>query len=262
MSRVGVATLPAALLTAVLLLAGCGAAGSSSSTPVSSGGSAPSSSSSSSSGGSGGSGASSGFGTTLFPANVGDTWVYNDTIIGHSSGTTTNMISAVTPDSTGERATIRTHSDITGLPTTATTLTYQFNSDGSIEVPYAQVGSNTVTIKSGGIVWPSRADLATGQPHTSTLVLQIKAGGRSAAVQAHVTVKGGGTQSVTVPAGTYEATVVEETISEQVAGISISIEVRTWLANGVGPVKSVASTKSGGVSEIVSNEELKSFTKG
>lgn len=257
MSRIGVARPSAVLVTAGLLVAGCGAASSSSSIPSAGGGS---SSSSSSSGGSGGSG--SGMDTTLFPTTVGNTWVYNDTIAGHQSGTTTNMIAAVAPDSAGQRVTIKTHSDITGLPTTPTTLTYQFNSDGSIEVPYAQVGNSTVTIKSGGIVWPPRAQLATGQPHTSTLVLQIKVAGRHVTVHAHVTVKGGGTQSVTVPAGTYQATVIEETISEQVSGISVSIEVRTWLANGVGPVKSVASTKSGSVGQIVSTEMLKSFTKG
>jgi hypothetical protein len=255
MSRISVARPSAVLVTAGLLLVGCSAASSNSSTPGSGGGSG--SSSSSSSGSSGG-----GIDTTLFPITVGDTWVYDDTLAGHQSGTTTNMITAAVPDSAGQRVTIKTHSDITGLPTTPTTLTYQFNSDGSIEVPYAQVGNNTVTIKSGGIVWPPRAQLATGQPHTSTLVLQIKAAGHNVTVNAHVTVKGGGTQSVTVPAGTYQATVVEETISEQVAGIAVSIEVRTWLANGVGPVKSVASTKSGSVSEIVSTEVLKSFTKG
>lgn len=258
MSRVGFARPSAALVTAGLLLVGCNAASSSSSTPVP-GSSGSGSSSSSSSGSSGGSG---GVDTTLFPTTVGNTWVYDDTLAAHQSGTTTNMITSVTPDSAGQRVTIKTHSDITGLPTTPTTLTYQFNSDGSIEVPYAQVGNNTVTIKSGGIVWPPRAQLATGQPHTSTLVLQIKAAGHDITVNAHVTVKGGGTESVTVPAGTYQATVVEETISEQVAGISVSIGVRTWLANGVGPVKSIASTKSGAISQVVSTEVLKSFTQG
>ena len=56
-------------------------------------------------------------------------------------------------------------------------------------------------------------------------------------VTAHITVKGDGTQSVTVPAGTYTATVVDMTESETIAGITISTEVMTWLANGVGPVK-------------------------
>lgn len=261
MSRIGVTRPSAILLTAGLLLVGCGAASSTSPSLQSGGG--PSSSSSSSSsppGGSGGSGTSSGF-DTLFPTTVGDTWVYNDTLAGQQSGTTTNAIASATPDSAGERVEIKTHTDITGLPTTATTLTYQFNSDGSIKVPYAQVG-NTVTIKSGGILWPSRAQLATGQPQTSTLLVQVKVAGRKISVRAHVTVKGGGTQSVSVPAGTYQATVVDETISLQLAGISVAVVVKTWLANGVGPVKIVASSKSGSVSEIASTEVLKSFTKG
>jgi hypothetical protein len=249
----------ALLVTAGLLLVGCSSVSSGSSTPTSGGGTGSSSSSSSTSGGSSGGG---GTDTTLFPVAVGNTWVYNDTLAGSESGTTTNMMTAVTPDSAGQRVTIETHSDITGVPATPTMLTYQFNSDGSIEVPYAQVGNNTVTIKSGGIVWPPRAQLATGQPSTSTLVLQIKAAGQNVTVDAHVIVKGAGTQSVTVPAGTYQATVVEETITEQVAGVVVSIEIKTWLANGVGPVKSIASTKSGSVSETVSTEVLKSFTKG
>jgi hypothetical protein len=267
MNRIGAAGHSAVLLAAGLLLVGCGAIGSSSSAPASGGGSGSSSSSSGSPGGSGGSGGSagsggSGFDTTLFPATVGNTWIYSDTLAGNQTGTTTNMISAVTPDSAGERVTIKTHSDIPGLPSTPTELTYQFNSDGSIGVPYAQVGNNTVTIKSGGIVWPPAAELATGQPHTSTLVLQIKAAGHTITVQAHVTVKGDGTQSVTVPAGTYQATVVDETISEHFAGLKVAIVVKTWLASGIGPVKSVASTKSGTVSQIVSSEALKSFVKG
>lgn len=246
----------AVLVATGLLLVGCGATSTNSTTLTPGSGSGPSSSSSSGSGGGGG------ITTTLFPVAVGNTWVYNDTIADHPGGTTTNMMTSVTPDSGGQKVTIKTHSDITGLPATPTTLTYQFNSDGSIEVPYAQVGNNAVTIKSGGIVWPPRAQLESGQPHTSTLSLQIKVAGRTTNVQAHVTVKGGGTASVTVPAGTYQATVVVETISEHFASVGVTIEVRTWLANGVGPVKSVASTKSGGVSETVSTEVLKSFTKG
>jgi hypothetical protein len=200
--------------------------------------------------------------TSLFPATVGNTWLYDVTLAGHTTGTTTNMITAVTPDSAGEKVSLTTHSNITGLPATPTTLTYQLNSDGSIQVPYTQIGNSDVIVKSGGIVWPSRAALASGQPHTSTLTLDINVAGHSVIVNAHVTVKGGGTASVTVPAGTYKATVVEETISEHGSGIGVDVEVMTWLANGVGTVKSVTSVKTGGVSEIVGTEVLKSFTSG
>lgn len=56
---------------------------------------------------------------------------------------------------------------------------------------------------------------------------------------------------------------MDETISEAVSGVTVTIEVQTWLANGVGPVKSVASTKTGtSAAQIVSTEELKSFRQG
>jgi hypothetical protein len=93
--------------------------------------------------------------------------------------------------------------------------------------------------------------------------LEISAAGHKINVHGHVTVKGEGNQSVTVPAGSYTATLVNETISEAVSGVTVTIEVQTWLANGVGPVKSVASTKSGtSAAQIVSTEELKSFKQG
>ncbi len=255
-TAIGIAR-PAALIAAGLLLASCG--------PSSSSSSAPSGGSSSSAPGTGHSSASHGSGgidTTLFPASVGNTWVYEDSLAGGQSGTTTNRITAVTPDSGGQKVTISTSSDVAGLPHTATNLTYQFNSDGSIQVPYANIGNGTVILKSGGIVWPSKAVLDSGQPHTSVLSLEIKAAGHDVDVHANVTVKGGGTQSVTVPAGTYQATAVDETISEHVAGVDVVIQITTWLANGVGPVKSVVMTKTSSVSQIVSTEVLKSFKQG
>jgi hypothetical protein len=253
---------PAAVLIAVgLALAGCGSSSSSSPSLASGGSSTPTSTGSGSSTNLGSGGTGSG-GTALFPVAVGNTWVYDDTLAGHESGTTTNMITAVMPDSGGQKVTITTHSAIAGLPSTPTTLTYQFNSDGSISVPFTQIGNSSVTVKAGGVVWPPASALDSGQPTTSTLSLQIKEAGQTVNAKADVTVKGGGTASVTVPAGTYQATQVVETISEHVLGIKVSIEIRTWLANGVGPVKSVASTTSGSVSETVSSEVLKSFKKG
>ena len=41
-------------------------------------------------------------------------------------------------------------------------------------------------------------------------------------------------------------------------GISISLRIRTWMAKGIGPVKSQVTTNG----TVVSSEELKSFTKG
>src|SRR5712691_483415 len=265
---IGVARPVGLLAAGLLLLAACGpgtsnspSSGGQSGTP-SSGGKGSSGCQGGGSGGQGGSGcqdgqggSGGGLGTTLFPATVGNTWVYTDSLasLGSKKGTTTNMITAVTPDSGGEKVTISTTSQIPGLPSTPASLTYQFNSDGSIGVPLSQLGnsSTSIKVKSGGIVWPSRAVLASGQPHNSTLGLQISAAGHRVNLDAHVTVKGVGNQSVTVPAGSYTASLVDETITETLAGTTVTIEVQTWLANGIGPVKSVASTKTGtGASQI------------
>ena len=73
-------------------------------------------------------------------------------------------------------------------------------------------------------------------------------------------VKGGGTHSVTVPAGTYQATVVDQTMAETVLGHPVNIVVRTWLAPGVGPVKSEVLSKASATSAMNITEVLKSFT--
>ena len=61
-----------------------------------------------------------------------------------------------------------------------------------------------------------------------------------------------------MPAGTYHATIVQDTVSESIAGITVKIGIRNWLAPGVGPVKSQVTTNG----TVVSGEELTSFTKG
>jgi len=56
---------------------------------------------------------------------------------------------------------------------------------------------------------------------------------------------------------------VDETITEGVSGVNLTIEVQTWLANGVGPVKTVASTQTGsGARHVISSDVLKSFKQG
>ena len=86
----------------------------------------------------------------------------------------------------------------------------------------------------------------------------ISIAGQTHAVSTHVTVRGAGSATVTVPAGTYHATVIDDTLTEKLMGVSVSIRIRTWLAPGVGPVKSEVTTDG----TTVSGEELKSLTKG
>src|SRR5580698_5024774 len=145
-----------------------------------------------------------------FPIAVGNTWKYTDT-----NGTTVNTIAAVTPVSGGQQVTM--DGTITTLGTTSS-ITYPFNQFNS--------GSSTakVTLLSGTVMFPSASALASGQVSHSALKIQFTSAG--------------GTQTVTVPAGTYTANVVDMTMSETVEGIAVNTEVMTWFANGVGPVKS------------------------
>jgi DUF3108-like/Taurine catabolism dioxygenase TauD, TfdA family len=139
-----------------------------------------------------------------------------------------------------------------------TTETFLFGSDGSLTMPLTSIGSTTVRVKSGGIVWPSQAVIDSGQPTKGTIVVVASIAGQNHTLTAHVTVQGEGSATVTVPAGTYHATVVKDTVSESIAGITVSVGTRNWLAPGVGPVKSEVTTNG----TVVSGEELTSFTKG
>jgi uncharacterized protein DUF3108 len=245
-----------------LALAGCGASTGSSSGSAASGGSASQPAASS-----GASPAGSSAGTVtapaLFPAAAGDTWVYQEKLTA-TKGTVTNQVAAVSPQpSGGDKVTMKSREDLSDLPHTTTTSTYVIHPDGSISVPLTQVGSTDITVKSGSIVWPSAAQLASGQPQTSTLVVSISEAGKSTTVGAHIVARGAGTQTVHVPAGTYQATVVNETMTVKVMGLRVGVDIRTWLASGVGPVKSEVSTKAASLSSgIVSEQVLKSFTKG
>jgi hypothetical protein len=254
-TNVSRSTVAGVLVSAAVVIAGCGpsstssgSGGSGGSTPATTGSSTPPQ--------------TSGGGTALFPAAAGDTWVYTVSLAsGH--GTDTNKVTAVTPVTGGNKVTIASAESLPDLPSATTSLVYIFHSDGSITVPYVETGNSTsrVRISSGSIIWPSQAVLDSGQPHHSTLVLSIKSPALNLNVKAHVTVKGEGTHSVTVPAGTYNATLVNETIAESVQGVNVNVVVDTWLAPGVGPVKSeLLSTTTGSTPTFV--EVLKSFTKG
>lgn len=253
----------ALLVAAGLALAACKGSASASGSGTAGGGgsSASSGGSGGSSGGSGGASQDSASGLTDFPVGVGNTWIYQTSLTG-SKGTATNKMIKVVPVAGGQQVTMAVKIDVAGLPGTPSKVTYVFHSDGSVTVPLTQFANGAVKLKSGSIVWPSASVLASGQPHKSTLVFATTIAGKTSQYTAHVTVQGGGSQSVTVPAGTYQAQVINETISENVEGVSVSLRLRTWMAKGVGPVKSALLTKSGPTSVPGVVEELKSFTKG
>jgi DUF3108-like len=249
-----------ALAVAALLATACSPGGSGGSGGSGSGGagsgSQPATASSAS-----GSGTTLAAGTTLFPVTVGEKWVYASHLGSLGSYTTTNTVKAVKPASQGHLVTMTASSDIPGAAGKVTRLTYMFYNNGSIGVPYTQVSGAKVTIKSDSIVWPPFTDIQSGRPQHSTLRIAISVAGHAINEAVHVTVKGAGTHSVTVPAGHYQATVVDETLAEKVMGFPVHITIRTWLAPGVGPVKSEVLSKDAAVSTTNITEVLKSFSR-
>jgi hypothetical protein len=254
-----------------LVLAGCSAGGSGSAgTSGSSGssGSTGSTSAGTTSGGSGGSGGSTSVvssSSVPFPIEAGNTWKYTDTTNGVSGSKSVDRIAAVKPVSAGQQVTM--DSTITTLGTTSHSTGYFiFHSDGSISYPFSQFNTGSsqakVTLLSGNILWPPAAQIDSGQVSHDTLKIEFDLNGVKKDLTAHITVKGDGTQSITVPAGSYTATVVDMTESEKIEGIAVSSEIKTWLANGVGPVKSEVILHEDGHNSVAAENVLTSFTKG
>ncbi len=252
-----------AVVAASLALAACGGSGGSQGGTGSAGsGSKPASSSTA---GASGSTSAVSANAVPFPVAVGDTWTFATSDAAGTTGTVVNKMVAVTPVSGGEQVTM--DGTITTLGTTTTsTVYYVFHSDGSITLPFSQfnTGSTTSDVKllSGTLEWPSASAVASGQTTTSTLQIQFSVNGQTQNVTATVTVKGAGTQSVTVPAGSYTATVVNMSMSETVEGIPVSDTVTTWLAPSVGPVKSEVTLDEDGTSTVAGTQVLTSFTQG
>lgn len=171
----------------------------------------------------------------------------------------------MTPGSGGQQVTMR--SGITSLGSTShDTAYYVVHSDGSISLPFSQFDTNSsgasVKLISGNIFWPPADQLSSGRAYHDALKIAFSANGTTQNVTAHVTVRGAGTQSVTVPAGTYNADVVNMTMAETIEGIAASSVVRTWLAPGVGPVKSEVIIHEGSADHIAAENQLVSFKAG
>jgi hypothetical protein len=258
----------AAAAAAGLILAGCSTA---SSGPPGGSGSTSSKAAAAKSGGTNSGAGNSGGSTSVvsansvpFPIAVGNTWKYTDTD-GTIVGTTVDRIGAVAPVADGQQVKMDGTISNPGL-TSHSSAYFVFHSDGSITYPFNQFNTSNsttkVTLLSGIIIFPSASALASGQVSHGTLKIQFASNGVTKDLTSHITVKGGGTQTVTVPAGTFSASVVDMTMSESIEGISVSIEVMTWFANGVGPVKSEVILDEGGKHHVADVNRLTSFTKG
>lgn len=193
-----------------------------------------------------------------FPITLGNTWVYQSvSAIDNAHALVTRKVMAVDPVADGHRVTM---TDIIS-PATAPVASqedYLFYADGRIGYPLHETGGVWV-VSSGGITWPAAADLASGRVYHSTELVRLSNGNDQTA---DVTVQGGGTSPVTVPAGTYRATLVTMTVTTTVGNFASTAVVKVWTAAGAGPVKSEEFVRAGGKTRLKSTEELVRFVKG
>ena len=191
-----------------------------------------------------------------FPVAVGNTWVYRTTASGQT-GRTTNRIVSAGPGAVGYEVTMSSTTDIAGTATAVQTV-YVFYPDGTIGYPVPPIDGVSVT--GGGIRWPDAAGLASGRAYHSVLrILDSQTGQYE---NANVTVRGEGTTSARVPAGTYQTSVVDITITAKVGGHTTTVEETTWIAQGTGPVQTAMLIEAAGKTELTTTNVLLSFTKG
>jgi len=192
--------------------------------------------------------------STVIPAQLGNTWVYavDSSVLG--KGTETARISAVRPVTGGQRATLSTSLRLAG-----STKPFRFSSnftlgaDGS--VTFATTSFMGAKLVSGNVNWPSPAALTPGRPRTSTVTgsfLGFKTTER-------VTITNVGPATITVPAGSYQATLLEQTVTDHAGGRTV---IKAWVVNGIGEVKSETTVIVKGQHEVSNVETLTSFTKG
>ena len=197
-------------------------------------------------------------GSVPFPIAVGNTWVYQTVAsVNNAHSLVTNRVLSVAPVPGGHRVTMSETS--TGGATTQQT--YIFYANGKIGYPVNEANGVSV-VGSSGVLWPDAADLASGRVYRSVLQVRVSNTVPARYETANVTVRGGGTASVTVPAGTYQATVVDMVLAMKVGSFSTSVLVRTWTAPGTGPVKSEVSVLAAGKTQLTTTEELLTFTRG
>jgi hypothetical protein len=185
-----------------------------------------------------------------FPVAVGNTWRYQTTAIGQT-GQTTNRIVGAGAVPAGYEVVVSSTTNVPGAAAAVQSL-YLFHPDGTVGIP--EPALNGVSVVGGGIRWPDAAALASGRAYHSVLRIRVDHSGQYE--QASVTIQGAGVTSVTVPAGTYHASVIDTIIVSK----AITFAVTTWIAQGIGPVRTEVVIRAEGTTEFTTNQLL-SFTK-
>ena len=205
-----------------------------------------------------------------FPVQVGNSWVYR---IDYGSGSSavsatdsaritkvvagTDGVSTVTVEHSLHAAD-GSHQDI------ASTTDLLVRPDGSVAAPPLTLtaGDYSAALPTAVMVLPSLAQLASGQPIVTTADVAVTAAGSMYDQNITVTATTKGTSSVTVPAGTFDATVVSHVLelAPSVLPIPITITATSYLVKGVGLVKSTIPAIMGMSGDTTIT--LLSFSKG
>jgi hypothetical protein len=246
--------------TAVVALAGCGSVAGTSSAASSSSPAGAASSPAGTTNVTATPAASTGMivapGSIPFPVAVGDTWVYQVvTNINNAHALDTKKVVDVAPVPGGHRVTM---SDSVGPAASDNTLEhYLFFGNGQIGFPVHEARGVSV-VSGNGVIWPDAAGVASGRPYHSVLNIKLSSGPSETAA---VTVQGGVTQSVSVPAGTYRATLVTMYIVTKVGNLHSIATLKVWTAPGTGPVKTEQVVKAEGKTQLITTSTLLTFTK-
>jgi hypothetical protein len=200
-----------------------------------------------------------------FPVAVGDTWTYTLEIAGQPlPSVLVEKITGITPVPGGQRVSMAITSSVYGIPKT-THEDYLFGADGSISFPPGPITSLMSPANVGKVIVPPLSVVNSRRPVTWTMKIPpLELAGRKVSTNIRVTVQGGGTASVTVPAGTYRVTVVNMTASATSSAVDKPLVVvrRMWFAPHVGEVGEELIGASPGSGQVVVTQKLQSFTAG
>jgi hypothetical protein len=127
------------------------------------------------------------------------------------------------------------------------------SADGSVR--FGSTSFMGARLASANVNWPGPAALTPGRPQTSTVTgsfLGFKTTER-------VTVTEVGPAMVTVPAGSYQATLLEQTVTGRPGNREV---IKSWVVNGIGQVKTETTVIVKGGRTVSAVQALTSFTKG
>jgi hypothetical protein len=192
---------------------------------------------------------------TVLPAQLGDSWVYavDSSVLG--TGTETVRITAVKPVAGGQQATMAVSMRLAGS-TAPLNFTAQFTDAADGSITFASTSFMGARLAFSSASWPSPAALTPGRPRTSTITQTGLLGSRATE---RVTISDIGPALVTVPAGSYQATLLEQTATTSKGSQSV---VKTWVVNGIGQIKTETTVIVEGKPFATSVQTLTSFTKG